>query len=215
MLQESNSGKKRSGNPAKIQKKIKEGVNAGHKKDQPGAKTVQQGKPQQKLANEKTIKTATVKRNAKTKSDTDVKHTENKNMEVKANSAAKALSFEKSDKNNRTGSKGNEKERTKNIKGTSNSKEDIGNNRLQTKNKSRRSCASKIKPNTYVDNDGAADDVVDSEEDYVPGKAEKAAAADDYDSDIEKGNGDDALSEEDKKMTKVKNKRTKKEKIER
>ena len=39
------------------------------------------------------------------------------------------------------------------------------NKRLKTKNKSRRSCASKIKPNTYVDNDGEVDDSADE---FIP-----------------------------------------------
>ena len=43
--------------------------------------------------------------------------------------------------------------------------EEKGNKRLKTKNKSRRSCASKIKPNTYVDNDGEVDD---SAEEFIP-----------------------------------------------
>ena len=47
---------------------------------------------------------------------------------------------------------------------TSGSEEKI-NKRLKTKNKSQRSCASKIKANTYVDNDGEVDD---SAEEFIP-----------------------------------------------
>ena len=43
--------------------------------------------------------------------------------------------------------------------------EENANKRLKTKNKSRRSCASKIKPNTYVDADGEVDD---SAEEFIP-----------------------------------------------
>ena len=126
----------------------------------------------------------------------------------------KALSFEKSDKNIRSGSKQNKTERTKLTKGTTNTdlKEENSNSRLRAKNKSRRSCASKIRPNAYVDNDGATDDVDDSEEDYVPGKEEKAAAAAADDDD--ENAGDDGLSEEEEK-TQIKKRHIKKEKVER
>ena len=46
-----------------------------------------------------------------------------------------------------------------------NDSEEKVNKRLKTKNKSRRSCASKIKPNTYVDNDGEVDDSADE---FIP-----------------------------------------------
>ena len=46
-----------------------------------------------------------------------------------------------------------------------NDSEEKINKRLKTKNKSRRSCASKIKPNTYADNDGEVDDSADE---FIP-----------------------------------------------
>ena len=169
------------------------------------------GKSAQKLANENTSKRTAAKQGAKTKTDN-----ENKNVEHekgKGGSAVKALSFEKSDKNIRSGGKQNKTDRTKLTKGTTNTdlKEENSNSRLRAKNKSRRSCASKIRPNAYVDNDGATDDVDDSEEDYVPGKEEKAAAADDDDENA----SDDGLSEEEEKMTQIKKRHIKKEKVER
>ena len=186
-----NSGKKRSGNPAKIQKKIQDPEETDQKK----SKTMQKGKTAQSLPREISKKTVKAKRNTgtKMKDDHEIMINEN-NKETKS-----AKKFVVTKKNESNIEKETIKERKKNSKVNTGSVEDASNNRPKAKNKMRRSCASKLKPDIYVDNDNEMDD---SEDEFVPGK---------YKSDDDDDSNGDSVGEEEDKRNKNWKGQTKKE----
>ena len=123
-------------------------------------------------------KTEKEKQNSK-RTNIDTNDSRGNKKEIKITTRKKDIM---ADKTVKTGKKGKEKSISKPKSGSevnSDCEEEINNNRFKAKNKSRRSCASKIRPNTYVDND---DEVEDSGDEFVPVENNNDDDDDDYDS---------------------------------
>ena len=146
LLQDTNSQKKRSGNPAKISKP-KKMDSLEDNKTKKGDRTSGNSKSKEKP------KTESDKRDKP-------KRGANKNKANKVHEDTKKTKPGKEVLKKRTSKKVKEEDNL-----ISDSEEEVGDNQLRTKNKLRRSCASKIKASTYIDGE---DEVDDSADEFVP-----------------------------------------------